>query len=104
VAARIDAVLLGYGRFRPMDRLPTYLVLPLVCSPAEDCIGVLIRQKQKLFRISPDNCSRPTPFLSYLFGFNRRYRKNIIDFFYRHSHLYWNFQFDIFYNFNLRSM
>lgn len=44
VSARVDAVLLGYGRCQAMDRLPADLGVPLFFPPAEDCIGVLLGQ------------------------------------------------------------
>jgi hypothetical protein len=46
VAARVDAVLLGYGRCQAMDRLPTDLGVPVFYPPAEDCIGVLLGQER----------------------------------------------------------
>jgi hypothetical protein len=46
VAARVDAVLLGYGGCQAMDRLPADLGVPVFYPPAEDCIGVLLGQER----------------------------------------------------------
>ena len=42
----VDAIMLGYGRCQVLDRLPNHFKVPIFRPEADDCIGVLLGQKQ----------------------------------------------------------
>jgi len=44
----VDAVVLGFGRCRTLDKLPTDFRVPVLYPPGEDCIGVLLGQERYL--------------------------------------------------------
>ncbi len=46
IESKVDAVMLGYGRCQALDRLRDDFAVPVVYPEGEDCIGVLLGQKQ----------------------------------------------------------